>query len=562
MTVVDNVLDWLDERLGSAGAGDEVVASTPDRPDGETDAVLLVRHAEWGASEAGQQALEAVVGSGACRVLRRDGTRIRLRLDSALLRELAERLEAGEPDPLRTRELAAGRSWVVNFIDPNTTKALHIGHLRNIAVGHSLGCVGEAAGIDVTRQVRLGDYGRSVGEAMAGYLAYGEGATPERSGMAGDRLVGECYSRYVAALGPQPEIPFEDTALTREVHVAKDVADELLDRWSTGDEEAVHLFETLRRWVLDGHAATCSRLGVHVDRILFESELLDRASAIVERGLEEGFIRRAESGAIVYDTGDPEYERFLLCRTDGFPTQHLRYIATWSSTRDLYQDAHTINVLGIEWRHMVKYTAAIIAELHPPGERHPDVDIVHEMVVSDTGVIKSSKGNAVLIEDILDEIVGCEAMAQLQKRHDRVTPEEVAPLVALARFLADPANRRITMRPDAFVDVEAPGWVLAEAWARAWEAGSDGPPDPDLEDADYRYLVLRSAVHRRLLANCIEREEVLPLVRFHLHLARWYTTTTPNPRLDRAMRSVIGEGLVALGLHPTGVPRLEDLQAA
>lgn len=560
--MVDNVLDWLDARLGSAGAGDEVVASVPDRPDGATDAVLLVRHAEWGSSEAGRRALDAALGTGACRVLRRDGTRIRLGLDSSLLGDLAVRLEKGEQDPLRTRGLAAGRSWVVNFIDPNTTKALHIGHLRNIAVGHSLGCAGEAAGIDVTRQVRVGDYGRSVGEAMAGYLAYGNGATPETSGLAGDRLVGECYARYVAALGPQPEIPFEDTALTREGHVARDAADELLDRWSAGEEEAVRLFERLRRWVLDGHAATCSRLGVHVDRILFESELLDHARAIVARGLAEGFLRRAESGAVVYDTGDPEYERFLLCRADGFPTQHLRYIATWSSTRDLYQDAHTINVLGIEWRHMVKYTAAIVAELHPPAERHPETDVVHEMVVSDSGVVKSSKGNAVLVDDILDEIAGCEAMTQLQKRHDRMTPQEVAPLVALARFLADPANRRITMRPDAFVDAEAAGWVLAEAWARAWEAGSDGPPDPDLDDADYRYLVLRSAVHRRLLANCVEREEVLALVRFHLHLARWFTGTAPNPRLDRAMRSVLGEGLVALGLHPTGVPRLADRSPA
>lgn len=560
MIAVDNVLDWLDARLASAGAGDEVVVSIPERPDGETDAVLLVRHAEWGSSAAGRLALDAAADTGGCRVLRPDGTRTALRFDDGLLEGLARCLEAHEPDPLRTRGLAAGRAWVVNFIDPNTTKALHIGHLRNIAVGHSLGCVGEAGGIDVTRQVRVGDYGRSVGEAMAGYLAYGEGTTPETSETAGDRLVGECYSRYVADLAPQPTIPLEDAALTREVHVAKDVADELLARWSAGDEEVVQLFETLREWVLDGHAATCARLGVRVDRILFESELLDRAEAIVERGLEEGFLRRAESGAIVYETGDPEYERFLLCRSDGFPTQHLRYIATWSSTRDLYVGAHTINVLGIEWRHMVKYTAAIIAELHPLAERHPELDVVHEMVVSDSGVIKSSKGNAVLIEDILDEIVHCEAMAQLQKRHGRVTPEEVAPLVALARFLGDPVHRRITMRPDAFVDAGALGWLLAEAWARAWEGESDGPPDPDLDDADYRFLVLRSAHHRRLLANCIEGEEVLPLVRFHLHLARWYLTTSPNPRLDRVMRSVLGEGLVALGLHQTGVPRLVDEQ--
>lgn len=563
MTTVENPLDWLEARLAAAGAGDEVGVRAPDLPDGESDVVALVRHREWRDSPAGRRVLDDALDADGCRVVRRDGARIRCRFDDAVLDDLARRLEAGGPDPLRTRSLGEGRAWVVNFIDPNTTKALHIGHLRNIAVGQSLACAAEAGGVAVTRQVRVGDYGRSVGEAMAGYLAYGDGRTPDSAGMAGDQLVGDCYARFVAALGPQPEAVPADAALTREGYVARDVADELLERWHDGDEAAQRLFYELRQWVLDGHDATYARLGVRVDRTLFESELLDRCDAIEEEGLARGFLRRAESGALVYDTGDPDYERYLLSRSDGFPTQHLRYLATWSATRDLYDGARTINVLGIEWRHMVRYTARLVAELHPPGERHPHKDIEHEMVVSDSGVIKSSKGNAVLIEDILDEIADCEAMAQLQKRHGHVGPDDVAPLVALARFLGDPVHRRITMRPDAFVDPAGPGWLLAEAWGRAWDPSYDGDPAPDLGgDPAYRFLVVRSAVHRRLLANCIDREEVLPLVRYHLHLARWFVGATVTPPLARVMRSVLGEGLVALGLHPTGVPRVLDRQPA
>jgi arginyl-tRNA synthetase len=495
------------------------------------------------------------VGTGECRPVGRQWNQVLLRFDNGALEGLAARLEEGGPDPLRTRDLRRDRRWLVNFVDPNTTKALHIGHLRNICVGQSLSSVAEAGGVDVTRQVRVGDAGRSMGEAMAGYLTFGEGRTPESSGIKGDHLVGDCYARFVAGLGPQPEPSVAaDAQLTREAHVTTDEADELFARWRDGDAEVVQLFHEVRQWVIDGHYASYARLGVGVDRMLFESHHLEHAEDIVDLGLERGFLRRAESGAVMYDTGDPEYERILLVRSDGFPTQNLRYLATWSGTRHLYSRTRTLNIGGIEWSFLLKYLPGILAELHPPEERHPHRDITHEMVVSDSGVIKSSKGGALLIDDILDRIAGRDAMVELCRAHGRVTPEEIAPIVAMGRFLADPLNRRITVRPDAFGS-DGPGWQLARAWAAAWDPAHDGRPSLDLDDAGYRSLVVRSSLHRRLLANAIDQEEVLPLVQFHLHQARWFCEMPPSSSLARVMRSVLGEGLVALGLHATGAPR-------
>jgi tRNA synthetases class I (R) len=553
VTTMDNVLDWIEQRLAAADASDEMVAAVPYRPNGRADAYVLVKHRGWESTPTGRRALDHLVDTGECRSVGRQWNQILLRFDNSALEDLAARLEEGAADPLRTRDLRRDRRWLVNFIDPNTTKALHIGHLRNICVGQSLASVADAGGVTVTRQVRVGDAGRSMGEAMAGYLAFGEGQTPESSGIKGDHLVGDCYSRFVAGLGPQPETPVADAQLTREAHVTTDVADELFARWRDGDAEVVRLFHDVRRWVIDGHYATYARLGVEVDRMLFESHHLEHAEEIVDLGLERGFLRRAESGAVMYDTGDPEYERILLVRSDGFPTQNLRYLATWSGTRHLYSRTRTLNIGGIEWSFLLKYLPGILAELHPPEERHPHRDITHEMVVSDSGVIKSSKRGALLIDDILDKITNCEAMTELCRSHGRVTPEEVAPIVAMGRFLADPLHRRITVRPDAFRS-DGPGWQLARAWVAAWDPAHDGPTNLDLDDADYRSLVVRSSLHRRLLANAIDQEEVLPLVQFHLHQARWFCETSRASSLARVMRSVLGEGLVALGLHATVAP--------
>jgi arginyl-tRNA synthetase len=559
--VPDNPFDTLDQLVASAGAADELTASIPQRPEGDKDATLVVRRPQWGASDAGREAMRHIDASDGCSVLRNDGERIHVRFDDSWLELLATRLEEQAPDPLRTRTLREGESWVVNFIDPNSTKALHIGHLRNIATGQSLASVAEAGGIAVTRQIQVGDWGRSVGEAMAGYLAYGDGQTPESSGIRGDRLVGECYARYVASLATKPEESPVDAALTRERDVAHDIADQLLERCRTGDEEAVQLFEQLRGWVLEGHDATYARLGVVVDRMLFESELLDDVASMAARGLETGLFRRAESGAIVYDTGDPEYEHFLLVRPDGFPVHHLRYITTWSVTHDLYGTAHTICLSGSEWRHMVKYTEQILGALHPPSERHPRSDVVYEMVLSELGVVKSSKGNALLLDDIVDEVVECEAMDRLERDHPYVVRERLGPIVVLSHFLAESATKRMAIRPDTFVDETGPGWRLARAFARAWDPAYDGRSDPDVEDPSYRFLVVRSSLHRRLVASCIAQERVLPLMRFHVDLARWFLETPPTPRLARAMRSVLGEGLLALGLQPVGSHRALETQA-
>ena len=555
MTMPENLLDWLDARISLAGATDEFSISLPKRPANDIDAMLIVRHADWGASDAAPKALELISATNDCHVLGRTRNRVLLRFADRRLKEVATDLEKKPDDPLHTHQLASGRTWIVNFIDPNTTKALHIGHLRNIAVGHSLACLAEAGGITVVRQIRVGDYGRNMGEAMAGYLAYGDGRTPLSTGIPGDRLVGECYARYVATLTPRPDASPADVSLTREGHVAKDEAERVLEQWRDGHEEVRQLFSNVRQWVLDGHAATYDRLGVRIDRTLFESEHLDHASAMIERGLETGLFRRAADGAIVYDTGDPEYERFLLVRPDGFPTQHLRYIATWSATRRLFDGAHSVDVQGSEWRHMGKYTERILREMiHVPHERHPETDIIYEMVVSESGVIKSSKGDALLIEDILDGIIASEAMKDLHRHHDRVVRDEVAPIVALSHFLTRPVGERMMMGSGIFTDPAGVGWQLARAWTHAWHPAYDGCPAPAVDETDYRFLVVRSSMHRRLLADSIAQEQVLPLMRFHVRLANWFTATKPTAPLARSMRSILGEGLVALGLHPTGVP--------
>ncbi len=544
-----NLLDRLDASLAARGADTALLPIVPFRP-APVDVRLELRDAAWGDSAAARRTLSELAATD---------QPLGVRFADADLAALGAALERGEHDPLATRAVGAGRRWVVNFGDPNTTKALHVGHLRNVALGNALAAAAEALGVDVVRQSRVGDFGRSMGEAMAGYLAHGGGRTPERDGVKGDRLIGECYLRYVQSLPTRAAASEEDddargdAALARERVLHRDAAEELLEGWRQGDPAAVALFERLRDWVLAGHDETYARLGVRVDRTLLESDYLAHAEALAQQALAAGAIERGAGAATVFPTGEEAYPQLLLHRRDGFPTQHLRYVATYDATRPLLAGSRSIAVFGSEWRGLIRACEALLRRLRPGEEIHPTDNLMHEMVLGEGGdAVKSSRGGALLADELLERVAAAGPVAGLARRHGR-DAEELARIVLLGWFLGRPLQQRVTVALEELLDpLRNAGWSLAQAWARACDPRHDGEPDPEPGDPGYRFVLVQSQRHRRLLEKCAGELDLLPFVRFHFHLTRWFAAVPATPRVARALRGVLGEGLGALGLAPAG----------
>jgi arginyl-tRNA synthetase len=544
-----NLIDELRTTLRSSGMEDgfPIVAL---RDAGQSDLAVIVGKSGNPREDAARIA-EVLREQAAISTAKRTGPRLLLRFDDDFLAELGGRLEAGDDSVLFTEDLIAGQRAVVQFCNPNATKALHVGHLRNIAVGQAFACALEAGGAEVERQCEIGDAGQQVGEAMAGYILYGEDATPETTGRKGDRLVGEWYARYVRENAVVPEdVSQHDIAVARELVMQDDLAGSLLDRWRAEDEEVLDLWLRLREWVLAGQRETLDRLGVAFSFDVYVSDYMPRLESLVETGLERGVFRRGEDGALFYETGREEYPRFPLARPDGASTMNLRSLTIWHDLIAELPETTYVHVCGMEWREHTLCVKEILESLRPEISLEPTRDVVHGMVSTEVGVASSSEGTDALVDDLLDELATSPQVVALSiDGRPGCEADDLAVIVAFGFCQDRSMPKALKATPSSMLDERAStGLLLARAWARANDPQADGPADPRPDDPVYRFAVVQSQVFRQLLLLGLRQIDLLDLIRFLARFSEWYLAQAPNPSTDRVMRSVLAKGLRTLGL--------------
>jgi arginyl-tRNA synthetase len=545
-----NLLDDLEATLRSAeGDGRPFPIAPILRPGESSDVTVIVRDE---AQAAGVAAL--LEGDPAIASVWRERQRFALRYDDERIAELGAALEAGGTGGIASMaadDLLAGEPYVVDFCDPNATKALHVGHLRNIALGHAIASMTRAAGAQTICQSHVGDAGRSMGEAMAGWVRYAEGATPASTGRKSDQFVGDLYARYVRETAvPVDEVDPEDVAVARDIGLHDDLAQELLERLERGEPDAVELWRTVRGWAVAGQEATLARLGVHFDRIVYDSDFTPHVEGFVEIALAAGVISRAPSGALGYETGQQEYAWLPLSRADGFPTQNLRGLVMWHRLRSDIPDRTLVHLSGLEWRTHTIHVEDMLRELQPEVPVYPTTHVRHGMVTIEGGVVSSSAGDALLIDGMLDALDGQEQLHALaHPGRPGCEAADLAAIALLASFLNRPVVKELLFDPGHVLDAEANvGWRIAQAWSRANDPANDGAPDADPGDDAYRFFVMQSQVHRRLLARAIDQLDAMLVLRFLAHVSEWYMGQQHAPRCGRVVRTILREGLGAIGL--------------
>lgn len=214
----------------------------------------------------------------------------------------------------------SGKPFMVEFASPNTNKPLHLGHIRNILLGDSLCRILAHNGTDVLRLCLYNDRGIHICKSMLAWKKFGNGETPESSGLKGDHLIGKYYvvfdqknreqaEPFIAA-GIEKDAAVLQTELTRE-------AQEMLRLWEEGDEATVALWKKMNDWVYGGFNETFRRLGVHFNHLYFESETYLLGKSIVQEGLDKGVFYQKEDGSVWIDLTADGLDHKLVLRADG-----------------------------------------------------------------------------------------------------------------------------------------------------------------------------------------------------------------------------------------------------
>jgi arginyl-tRNA synthetase len=557
-----NIFDHIEDGAVQGGQA-RWSARSPFRPREDFDLMLVPRTPDWRQDEESRQTLERIEAEPWVDAIAERGDEVLLRLAGSWVEERGARLESGEGIAGANADLAEGRRYAVYFWGANTTKALHIGHLRNLAVGHALGAALEQAGARVERRSLICDVGRSMGEAMAGVVHSGrdQQVWPEGEEKS-DHFVGACYADYVTAgraAGDGADDGAEDS-VARESSMYNDKADELMLRVLRGDQEALELWSKTRAWVISGQRKTLSRLGIAFDKVIFESDFLPEVLELTNLGLSKGKLtKRYGDDMVMYETEREELEEMPLVRSDGLPTQHMRALAYWSAAPEL-DDFISLQVCGNEWVSHVTCRRQLIDELgvvngngsgSAKGGGPPTHDVFHGMVARDRTSITSSKEGALLIDDLADwlgrEIEADPERADVWRAHAEA--DRLPARIALAYFLLQPTSKRVDFEPEKLLreGKGSLGWDLARAQAHRGTVALGA--ERAAEDADYRFAVIQSELYRRHLRSSVEGLDVLPLARYVSHFARWYREEERSPEVERIARTLLEQGVRGLGLE-------------
>jgi len=295
---------------------------------------------------------------------------------------------------------------IVEYSSPNTNKPLHLGHIRNNLLGHAISEILQANGNRVVRVNLVNDRGIHISKSMLAYMKWGKAETPASSGMKGDHLVGKYYVLFDKMLQLQIEDGVASGLSPREASGNAPLmseARELLRRWEMNDPEITRLWRTMNSWVYEGFDSTYRTLGIHFDKIYFESDTWQLGKKLIMRGLEEGKLKQDPDGSIRADLSEDHLDDKVLLRADGTSVYITQDIGTARLRYDEFHPSRMIYVVGNEQNHHFNVLQKVLSKL---GEPYADFifHLSYGMVDLPQGKMKSREGTVVDADDLMEEM--------------------------------------------------------------------------------------------------------------------------------------------------------------
>ena len=313
-----------------------------------------------------------------------------------------------------------GRTIMIEYSSPNTNKPLHLGHVRNNLLGYSVAQILKANGHNVIKANLVNDRGIHICKSMLAWQLYGNGETPESTGMKGDHLVGKYYVEFDKHYKEQikqlmAEGQSEDDAKKNAPVMLQ--AQEMLRKWEAKDPEVYGLWEMMNGWVYKGFDATYKAMGVSFDKVYYESQTYLLGKSLVKEGLEKGIFYRRDDNSVWIDlTGDGLDEKLLL-RGDGTSVYMTQDLGTAFRRFEDNKLDDMIYMVGNEQNYHFQVLKLVLKKLGYADWSDHITHLSYGMVELPNGKMKSREGTVVDADDLIADMVSTarEMSAELGK---------------------------------------------------------------------------------------------------------------------------------------------------
>lgn len=285
----------------------------------------------------------------------------------------------------------AGSRVMVEFSSPNTNKPLHLGHLRNDALGESVSRILKTAGAEVFKVNIINNRGVHICKSMLAYQKFhaARGDTPESLGIKSDRFVGDCYVEF--------------DKWNKEDPTAEKQAQDLLVQWEQGDDAVRKLWKQMNDWAIAGISQTYARTGVSFDKLYYESDTYLKGREEILKGLQDGIFYQEADGSVWVDLAEIGLDKKVLLRKDGTALYMTQDIGTAIYRHHDWPFDQLVYVVGSEQQYHFKVLFYVLKKL---GYAWADqlYHLSYGMVNLPEGKMKSREGTVVDADDLINSL--------------------------------------------------------------------------------------------------------------------------------------------------------------
>ncbi|MNS65875.1 Arginine--tRNA ligase [compost metagenome] len=355
------------------------------------------------------------------------------------------------------------KAVMVEYSSPNTNKPLHLGHVRNNLLGYSVAEILKASGKKVYKTQIINDRGIHICKSMLAWEKFGNGETPETSGLKGDKLVGKYYVEFDKAYKNEINGLIETGKTEEEAKKQAPIiveAQDMLKKWEAGDEKVIALWKKMNEWVYEGFATTYTNLGVNFDKYYYESNTYLLGKDVVQVGLDKGVFEKDPDGSVWIDLTDEGLDRKIVLRSDGTAVYMTQDIGTAiQRVKDMPDVGGMVYTVGNEQDYHFKVLFLILQKLGFDWASSL-YHLSYGMVDLPSGKMKSREGTVVDADDLMQDMTDtAKQISEDLGKLDSYSDEEKAKLYktiglgALKYYIlkVDP-KKRILFNPEESVD--------------------------------------------------------------------------------------------------------------